>query len=85
MLAESRETLARDCQLVRPTALNAVPFIYQKIADRIRTSDGDQAQALRDFFGGRIERLNLRRRAARAGRRTMVRRSRPARICPATA
>ena len=58
VLAESRETLARDLQLVRPAALNAVPYIYQKIADRVRTSDGDHAQALRDFFGGHIEQLN---------------------------
>lgn len=58
VLAESRETLARDLQLARPAALNAVPYIYQKIADRIRTGDGDHAQQLRDFFGGRIEHLN---------------------------
>jgi long-chain acyl-CoA synthetase len=58
VLDESRETLARDLQLVRPAALNAVPYIYQKIADRVRTSDGDRSQVLRDFFGGRIEQLN---------------------------
>ncbi len=58
VLAESRETLARDLQLVRPTALNAVPYIYQRVADRVRTSEGDPAQVLRDFFGGRIEQLN---------------------------
>ena len=58
VLCESRETLARDLQLARPAALNAVPYIYQKIADRIRTGDGDHAQQLRDFFGGHIEHLN---------------------------
>jgi long-chain acyl-CoA synthetase len=58
VLAESRETLARDLQLVRPTALNAVPYIYQRVADRVREGTGDHAQALRDFFGGSIEQLN---------------------------
>jgi len=58
VLCENRETLARDLQIVRPSALNAVPYIYQKIADRIRSGPGDHAQQLRDFFGGRIEQLN---------------------------
>lgn len=58
VLAETRETLARDLQIVRPSALNAVPFLYQRIADRVKAGDGDQAQALREFFGGRIEHLN---------------------------
>lgn len=58
VLAESRETLARDLRLARPAALNAVPYIYQKIADRIRAGEGNYAQQLRDFFGGRIEHLN---------------------------
>jgi long-chain acyl-CoA synthetase len=58
ILAEHRETLARDLQLARPTALNAVPYIYQKIADRIRSAGGDEAAAVRNFFGGRIEVLN---------------------------
>jgi long-chain acyl-CoA synthetase len=58
VLAESRETLARDLQIVRPSALNAVPFLYQRIADRVRAGGGNQAQALREFFGGRIEQLN---------------------------
>jgi long-chain acyl-CoA synthetase len=60
VLAEGRETLGRDCQLVRPTSLNAVPYLYQKIADRIRAAVNGAAQettALTDFFGGRIETL----------------------------
>jgi long-chain acyl-CoA synthetase len=58
VLGESRETIARDLQLVRPTALNAVPYIYQRIAEQIRASGcGDEAAALRAFFGGRMERL----------------------------
>jgi long-chain acyl-CoA synthetase len=59
ILAESRETLARDLQLARPTALNAVPFVYQRIADQIRTSGcDDNALALRQFLGGRMEKLS---------------------------
>jgi long-chain acyl-CoA synthetase len=60
VLAESRETLGRDCQLVRPTSLNAVPYVYQKIADRIRAAGGDdatEAKNLSGYFGGRIEML----------------------------
>jgi long-chain acyl-CoA synthetase len=58
VLGESRDTLARDCQLVHPTALNAVPFLYQRIAEKISASGAaDEAAALRQFFGGRMERL----------------------------
>jgi long-chain acyl-CoA synthetase len=58
VLGESRDTLARDCQLVKPTALNAVPFLYQRIAEKISTSGAaDQSAALRQFFGGRMEHL----------------------------
>lgn len=58
VLAESRETLARDLQLVRPTALNAVPYVFQKIAEKIREAGGDETRNLRNFLGGRIELLN---------------------------
>ncbi len=58
VLAESRETLARDLQLVRPTALNAVPYVFQKIAEKIRAAEGDQATNLRNFLGGNMDLLN---------------------------
>ena len=61
VVAESRETLDRDLAIVRPTALNAVPFLYQRVADRIRTATTnavEQAAALKKFFGGQIEILN---------------------------
>jgi long-chain acyl-CoA synthetase len=59
VLAESPETLLRDCQLVQPTALNAVPFLYQRIADRIRASGtADERAALRSVFGERIRLLS---------------------------
>ncbi len=59
VLAESRETLDRDCQLARPTAISLVPFVYQRIADRIRSGDAaEEAERLREFFGGQIELLS---------------------------
>jgi long-chain acyl-CoA synthetase len=58
VLAESRETLARDLALVRPTVLNAVPYVYQKIASAIQAGGhADESAALREYFGGRIERI----------------------------
>jgi long-chain acyl-CoA synthetase len=58
MLAESRETLLRDCQLAQPTALNAVPFVYQRVMDGVvNCSATDKPAALRAAFGGRIETL----------------------------
>jgi long-chain acyl-CoA synthetase len=58
VLAENRETLARDLQLVRPTALNAVPYVFQKIAEKIRAGGGDETATLCNFLGGRMEVLN---------------------------
>jgi long-chain acyl-CoA synthetase len=58
VLAESRETLARDLSIARPNALNAVPFLYQRIADRIREAGGDERTSLGSFFGGQIDMLN---------------------------
>jgi long-chain acyl-CoA synthetase len=57
-LAESRETLFRDLELVRPQGLSAVPFLYQRAADRVRASGtADEAVELKAVFGGRMERL----------------------------
>ncbi len=58
VLAESRETLARDLQIAKPNAINAVPFLYQRIADRIREAGGDERIALRNFFGCQVDMLN---------------------------
>lgn len=60
VIGEGRETLPRDLQLVRPTAFNAVPYLYQRVADRIRASCSDpneQASRLKAYFGGCIEML----------------------------
>ncbi len=58
VLAESRDTLLRDCQLVQPTALNAVPFVYQRVMEGVRNAQVvDQSAALLAAFGNRIEML----------------------------
>jgi long-chain acyl-CoA synthetase len=62
VFAESRETLFRDLALVRPDGLSAVPYLYQRAADRVRENvrEGratDEATELKSLFGGRMERL----------------------------
>jgi long-chain acyl-CoA synthetase len=58
VLAESRETLLRDCQLAQPTAINAVPFVYQRVMDGVlNSSSTDKPAALRAAFGSKIETL----------------------------
>lgn len=53
VLAESRDTIVRDCQLAKPTVINGVPYFYQKIAQQL----GDaQPGALRKLFGGELKR-----------------------------
>lgn len=57
VLAESRETILRDCQLARPTVINAVPYFYQKVADGLRSNEPTAgAGALRQAFGGAVKR-----------------------------
>ncbi|MEX2310262.1 MAG: AMP-dependent synthetase/ligase [Pirellulales bacterium] len=59
VLAESRETLERDLQLVQPTGMSAVPFVYQRIAEKVQAGPPeDWATALRKYFGGKMERLS---------------------------
>ncbi|MBA4106310.1 MAG: hypothetical protein C0485_11175 [Pirellula sp.] len=57
VLAESRDTILRDCQLAQPTVINAVPYFYQKIADSLRNRDQPaDAATLRQAFGGAVKR-----------------------------
>ncbi|BBO31408.1 AMP-dependent synthetase/ligase [Lacipirellula parvula] len=57
VLAESRDTILRDCQLARPTVINAVPYFYQKVADGLaETPAADTAGALRNALGGAVKR-----------------------------
>lgn len=53
VLAESRETIVRDCQLVRPKVINGVPYFYQKIAQQLH---GAEPGRLRELLGGNITR-----------------------------
>jgi long-chain acyl-CoA synthetase len=58
VIGESRDTLYRDCQLAQPTAISAVPFVYQRVADKLRCGDSAaESEKLRAFFGGRMKSL----------------------------
>jgi long-chain acyl-CoA synthetase len=58
ILAESRDTLFRDLQLTKPHGLSAVPYLYQRTADKVRASgNSDEAAELKMIFGGRMTRL----------------------------
>ena len=68
ILAENpRETFMRDCQLVKPLVVNAVPYLYQKLVDladaEVEAADeakpGAEAaepKTIRQLLGGRIAR-----------------------------
>ena len=53
VLAESRDTIVRDCQLAKPQVINGVPYFYQKIAQQLR---GAEPGALKKHFGGNLKR-----------------------------
>ncbi|QEG33844.1 AMP-dependent synthetase/ligase [Bythopirellula goksoeyrii] len=58
VLAESRETILRDCQLVKPTVLNGVPYFYQKVAQQLHAAGiAKKSGVLQDALGGQIKRL----------------------------
>ncbi len=55
VLAENRDTIMRDCQLVQPTVLNGVPYFYQKVAQAIHAGDKSQEPgALLNLLGGKV-------------------------------
>lgn len=52
VMVESRETIFRDCKMVKPTVVNGVPYFFQKAIDL-----AEQKQvSLREFLGGSIRR-----------------------------
>lgn len=58
VMSESRDTLYRDLQLAQPQGLCAVPFLYQRAAEKVRESgNSDEAAELKTLFGGRMQRL----------------------------
>jgi long-chain acyl-CoA synthetase len=58
VLAESRETIVRDCQIAKPTVLNGVPYFYQKLMQTLGASGkAAQSGALNQLLGGEIRML----------------------------
>jgi len=53
VLAESRDTIVRDCQLVQPQVINGVPYFYQKIAQQLQNAEPGTLQKL---LGGQLKR-----------------------------
>lgn len=53
--AENRTTVLDDCQAIRPTVLNAVPYFFERILKVLHDRQDTSAEALRALLGGRIE------------------------------
>lgn len=53
VLAESRETIVRDCQIAKPGVINGVPYFYQKVAQQLQNAQPD---ALKTLLGGCLKR-----------------------------
>lgn len=55
MLARSRETILDDCQSFHPTVINAVPYFYEKVVTRLKSSGkSEQPNILSQTLGGQI-------------------------------
>lgn len=55
VLAESRDTILRDCRLVEPTVLNGVPYFYQKVAQALHAAgETETPGALLKLLGGKV-------------------------------
>lgn len=58
VLAESRETILRDCEIARPTVINGVPYFYQKVVQALHESGKiGQQGALLELLGGEVRLL----------------------------
>jgi long-chain acyl-CoA synthetase len=58
VLAESRETIVRDCRIAKPTVINGVPYFFQKLVQSLRASGQyDQPGAVRELLGGEVRLL----------------------------
>lgn len=56
VLAESRDTIMRDCQAVKPTVINGVPYFYQKVAQALHAAGkSNQRGALLELLGGQLK------------------------------
>lgn len=54
-LAESRDTLIADCQAVKPTLINGVPYFFDKICRVVREQGkADEPGVVNKLLGGRV-------------------------------
>jgi long-chain acyl-CoA synthetase len=54
-LVEGRDTFLRDCQLVQPTLITGVPYLYEKVAEQAQAAaHGDRPGTVQRLLGGRI-------------------------------
>ena len=54
-LAESRDTILDDCQAIRPTIINGVPYFYERVQRGLAEAGAaDTPGALRQSLGGKI-------------------------------
>ena len=53
-LAESRETVVQNCQEIKPTIVNGVPYFFELIRRAIANNPDADKSALRNLLGGRI-------------------------------
>jgi long-chain acyl-CoA synthetase len=55
VLARSRDTVIDDCQKVHPTLLNAVPYFYERIQNRVEQSEAQgKPTTIQELLGGAI-------------------------------
>ncbi len=55
-LARSRESVIADCQALRPTTLNGVPYFFDKVRRTlVDAGKADEPGALNGLFGGRLK------------------------------
>jgi long-chain acyl-CoA synthetase len=56
VLAESRDTIMRDCRIAQPTVINGVPYFYQKVAQTLHaTGKSKRPGALLELMGGGVK------------------------------
>jgi long-chain acyl-CoA synthetase len=56
VLAHSRDTIMRDCQIAQPTVINGVPYFYQKVVQTLHAEGkSKQPGALLQLLGGELK------------------------------
>lgn len=54
-LARRPDTLLADCQVIRPTFLNGVPYLFDRIRRRWLAEESSAGVSLRELLGGKVE------------------------------